>query len=47
MMGSDVRGIDFLCSLREVLRTVMHSLAAIFEGKHRFFAEKEYFCRVF
>jgi hypothetical protein len=47
MMRSNVRGVGSLCSLSEVLITLMHRFAVIFEERHRFFTEKEYFCRVF
>jgi hypothetical protein len=47
MIGSNVKRTGSLCRLVKVLMTVVHSFAVIFEERHRFFTEKEYFCRVF
>jgi hypothetical protein len=47
MIRSDVKQAGLVCSLIEVLMTEMHSFAVIFEGRTRFFSEKEYFCRLF
>jgi hypothetical protein len=46
-MRSDVKRTGSVCSLIEVLMTEMHGFAVIFEGRTRFFAEKEYFYRIF